>query len=331
MSSPLRSIEFLEKSIVTCPSCGTKFGVDSDLLTTQESANFHCSKCDHVFLESVKKIQAQNKLSLAQNSDAQSRRAQPVRPKETPRFEAPHETSQSMESVQVPEELSKPKPKIFKKKKSHKTITGFNWLKNNPFSTKKVRNVTQVTEARPEVYQSNEPSWRELLSLATPILVFLFGLTLVSFYFVRYPGDAREVLTTLLPSAPHVPPEGLHISNSAFRRVVLDTGEEISLISGTIKNNSTSYIKHIELEGQAFAKDGSLLQTSRANASSNLANTRIKSLSTSMITSLQSGKSGKRFLLAPNKEHDFTLALFGPELRKANFFSARIYSVRSSG
>jgi predicted Zn finger-like uncharacterized protein len=35
--------------LVSCPSCKTKFAVESSLIASYETPRFHCSRCDSVF------------------------------------------------------------------------------------------------------------------------------------------------------------------------------------------------------------------------------------------------------------------------------------------
>jgi predicted Zn finger-like uncharacterized protein len=163
-------------------------------------------------------------------------------------------------------------------------------------------------------------------ALAT--LVFLIGFM---FYSLSTPHTAQEIVAALSPYSPQLPPDGLHIESTSFRKMTLDSGDTVYLITGQIRNESQHTYKNVQVEGQIFSTKGMLLGNTRTNAASTLASTRIRSLTTSMIREIQTNRPTPRFQLTPGESHEFVVALLPqqltPEWQNAAFFSARIHSV----
>ena len=217
---------------------------------------------------------------------------------------------------------------FFKKSSRPRKISGFNWLSTNPFASR--GGVKGDSPFSTPMLTPRSGEWRDLLTLILPLTFCLVLLSLISLYFVKFPGAGQELITAFVPSAPRVPPSGLYIADSSYKKVFLDSGEEVGIISGTLRNETSESFHAVQLEGQLFNTEGRVVKRAMANAASNLGQTRIRSLSPQMISSLQSARTPRRFSLPHGEEQDFTIALLGDELKKAAYFSVRVYSVKSS-
>lgn len=342
MIQPLKKPDALGTTLIQCPACSAKFGVRNELLKNQETPNFHCSKCDNVFKVNVKELKRQQPLPLTPpdlKSVPKTSKTLKIPSKATSKIkrEAPHETNHQEAENEL---ASESEHSVSKGKKIHRTkrLTA-NWLRNNPLSYMKGTEKKKNSQSSIPVHLQDKPhlktsglskgEWKDLRSLVTPIFIFLFALMGVSYYFIKTPQHVNGIITTLLPSAPRTSPPGLMIQDTEFKKVSLDTGESISIISGTLTNNTKQNFNNIQLEGQAFDTKGLIIVSSKANASSDLRRTRLKSLSTELILSLQSTKA-RGSTLRPGDSQKFTIAMLGTKLERAAFFSVRIYSVKQT-
>ena len=182
-------------------------------------------------------------------------------------------------------------------------------------------------ESTPLGFQRTPSAWNSFFMLLAPIAVALSLLGVLAYYAETHASVTGSVVASLVPAAPQAAPPGLHIRNTTFKTVTLDSGERVSVISGTLVNGSEKRFRDVQIEGVSFGPNGTPLAQARASASSSLSNTRMKSLTVEMIENLQTAASKKRFELRPGEEQEFSVALLDPESANANNFSARIYSV----
>lgn len=162
--------------------------------------------------------------------------------------------------------------------------------------------------------------------ISAPIVFLLAILALFTVFSRQFPIEAHSLLSSIFPNSPKVAPSGLNIEEPNFRRVILESGESVSLISGRILNNTSERFSEIQIEGQAFNNAGRLVSSATSSSATALARTRIKSLTPEMIDSIQSEK--RSFSLNPGEEQSFTIALIDNDVSNASYFAARIFSVR---
>ncbi|MDZ4785839.1 MAG: hypothetical protein SGJ02_07165 [bacterium] len=348
-----KSFDYTGKTIVDCPCCGTRFCVKNEVLQKYSSPNFHCSRCDNVFsldANTINNVQQSQSSNFAQ-STMSAFAARPISSENkttssinngnksfnipkvvSAQFSqsAPHETAINENPIFTtsPESALFTEPPGSKEQNGRRILKAIDILRHIKFSAKKEPEET-FKEAITQPLQTASGKWQDLLSISTPILIFLLSLSLVSFYFVQNPSIASSVISAIVPSASKMSPDGLHIMETEFSKITLDNGEEVTLISGEIQNKSQQGFGSIQLEAQAFDREGTLIKKALSTSGAALVDTRIKSLSPKMIESLQSAKGQKRLTVAPNKAEKFTVALVGDEMDHAAYFSIRIYSVRA--
>jgi predicted Zn finger-like uncharacterized protein len=173
--------------------------------------------------------------------------------------------------------------------------------------------------------------WRSMTALLSPLMLFMAALVALVYY-LRIDNSAASTFSDLLfASAPRMAPAGLYIKNTRLKKIVLETGDTVQVVSGRIQNDSADTFKEILLEAIAFDALGKPISKLKVQASPALAKTRIKSLTPEMIKNVQQNQSGN-FSLRPGQNLDFSMALgesLGTgELNKAKYFSARVFSVR---
>lgn len=167
-----------------------------------------------------------------------------------------------------------------------------------------------------------------LAYIVSPLMVFFVGLLGFSYYCQTNPAAAIELSTRLLPGAPSIAPAGVHMKRTRFRKVTLDSGETVGIISGTIVNGSERTIRDILIEGILFGADGDRATTVKVMLGSDLSKTRLRSLNIEMIEQIQDGRGARRIELGTGREADFTIAFPDADVSSADYFAARIYSVR---
>ncbi|NLF24192.1 MAG: hypothetical protein GX589_00850 [Deltaproteobacteria bacterium] len=170
--------------------------------------------------------------------------------------------------------------------------------------------------------------WKGCLMLTAPIVLFLMVLWGLGQLLESSPQSAAWISRLIVPNGERVAPEGLFISGLKQRKVDLEDGESVRLISGTLENRSKEDFEEVQLEALTFDKSGKRLSSLKVHAGSTMANTRVKSLSLALIDELQSRPPAKRFELKSDETSDFAIALPFEEGEEAHYYTARVYSVR---
>lgn len=200
---------------------------------------------------------------------------------------------------------------------------------NSEYATSHSRdNASQAGIPNAPALNSTRSGWRALALTTAPLAGFIIVLIFISILASTNPIKTQEIIASLSNSAPSIPDSGLHISDVNIRKVTLDDGESVYLISGEIKNNSAKDFSDVQIEGQAFDRAGALVTRVKAQAASNLALTRVKSLSIDMIRNLQGSRESSRTIIPAGKKQEFALAISGDQAIQAAYYSARIYSAR---
>lgn len=163
--------------------------------------------------------------------------------------------------------------------------------------------------------------------IVTPILLTLFLAGILSFVVARSPGIAETVAGHLGAPLAKFPPTGIYMEEIKFHNLALESGETVRVISGTVKNDSDKSVKNVVVEGFAFGKDGSILESVRVNAGTGFDAGKAAKLS---LEEIRNNKiRGKNADLPPNSKTHFVIPLSEQNntAAKPEFFSARIHSV----
>lgn|GEM_PF-3666781 len=408
-SSIVRSSESMQM-IVQCPSCQTKFALETSALEGIEEPRFHCSRCDHVFSmeESRPPFSASvgtprgayaapgsafasspsQPTSPPRAAKTPSRALEiPAKPPEPLHSTPPHErvydelsvrdsTSSQMEfdfgalDRAIENRMALPADR-FRERSSFSIRRAFEEKKSLPVSSDTLEfpapfkeektsaeggaamescayasptseaslNAIAFPEAAIDTSVIASPagdhrqrSWQALMLFASPLLFFLALLMAFSYHLRTHPTSAAWVSQRVFPAAPRPAPVGLYIKNSNFKKVILDNGETVHIVTGKIMNSTQHSFNQILLEGILFDALGKPLSRTKVDASTTLAKTRIKSLTLDMIRNIQNGRPDRTFRLNPNQDLDFSLALgidnLREEISQARFFTVRLYSVK---
>jgi predicted Zn finger-like uncharacterized protein len=347
-------------SIIQCPQCQTKFAVEKTSIQHLDAPRFHCSRCDSVFAfdakpklpkhsiaesnpeqttaakfepnEQAAKISteegAHSSFTEASETIVRSRGLAPETDWELPRSLAISTSAQRQANPHVPSPTTEA------------TQIGFNFggasavgnaalqqdRHSNDPDLKRFEATPFPTEAqlRPRTGLSR---WTSFAYLAAPLLFFVSGVLGTSAYLNQNASQGENLVLSISPNLPQIPPVEVSIEETGFRRAALDSGEVVYLVSGTLINNSEETFKDVQLEGLGFDSRGGLVSRTKIDAGATLAKTRIRSLSISMIEELQSGKIRSKQELKPGQSQEFTFALLDGKPELASYFSARVYSV----
>lgn len=162
--------------------------------------------------------------------------------------------------------------------------------------------------------------------LAVPVIFCLALLAATSLVFSFNPKSST-LLSGVLSGVPGLAPSGVHLKGVQHRVVLLDSGEQIELISGKIVNESEQDLKKIFIEGAVFNRAGDAIARAKVNAASTVADLRVRTLTPTMIREIQELPEKETIDLAPGTDHSFAVALLGTEVDRTRYFAARIYSV----
>jgi hypothetical protein len=175
-------------------------------------------------------------------------------------------------------------------------------------------------------------SWRGLMLMGLPMAATLIVLAVLGFTLRANPELATEISRKAFPAAPQVAPNELFIKNTKFRKVLLDSGESVYVVSGKVLNDSSTTFREVIVEGILFDANGTPLLRTKASASSALAKGRIRSMTPEIIARTQSAATPQDYRMASGDSQEFTLVMdqenAAQAMSKASYFSARIYSVK---
>lgn len=271
-----------------------------------------------------------------------------------PQLEMPFNFSESKSSA-APEgsisgpKISRPKPEWELGVESPSASSEFSGMASSnytaEFLTKNYRDEDR-TITPPEIMRepgvvlpsSGTPQgWYALSIIVAPILIFLGLIGGLSLYMTSSENGAGILNAGLFPSVPQVPPAELHLKEPRFKKVTLENGENVYVVSGAVSNRGEKSLRDITLEGVAFDAQGRPIFSTRVNLGATLSKARLRSLSPEMIQKLQYGQINKSSDLMPGDEQDFAFAMLPDSnsdfqqagLNRAQYFGARIYSVHN--
>ena len=334
-----------EVEIVQCPKCQTKFAIDTKIIESYGTApRFHCSRCDNLFTSpehsqsrlpfkdlpatSSSRLNKSIDVEIVEESSSSSNKSRsldiPRSFSNLPKRCAPHEHENEEEDA-VQESFGF-HPNTANHHQSSFTIGEINRQEEeDSYQFSNMESEFEQPHRQTLPYKKRSP----LVITSLPLLLFLSLLAAFSIYLRVNEAAAGQLADSILPSMPQTAPANLYTKNVELKPIVLNEGQSIYVISGTIKNETDRSFAEILIEASLLSQDGNeTLITKQFNAGATLAKTRIKSLSLEMIDELQSGRMARHFQLAPGEELEFAVALHGDEIDQAQFYTLRIYSVQ---
>jgi hypothetical protein len=170
---------------------------------------------------------------------------------------------------------------------------------------------------------------RQVLSRVTPFLTpgiaCLLILGTLSIFGQQSAALRSEIRSRLIPGAIQVAPAGLFIDQLESKKVTLESGEEMTLISGKVINNTARNFRNLRLEVIAFDSAGQTIETLRAESGKTLTDSKIRALNSEAIKRIQSRP--ERTVIKSGQSKDFELGLFAQDYHDLSFYNARIFSV----
>ncbi len=182
-----------------------------------------------------------------------------------------------------------------------------------------------------------ERSGFSALSLIIPVLIFCSGPILFAagcFIWGRNLEGTPAALASVLhlgnEALPKLPPPGIEVVDLHSELINLDDGTQVLRVMGDLVNSTTRTYKDVQLESSVFDGENRELEKIVVSAHNGLSTTsKINSLRKEALERLQEERATGSFTLKPNDRLPFSL-IFTDEVAGAAFFSARIYSVRTS-
>ncbi|WKZ57203.1 MAG: hypothetical protein QY326_00665 [Bdellovibrionota bacterium] len=183
--------------------------------------------------------------------------------------------------------------------------------------------ISSAALLRPE-----KSGFQGLLAFALGLGGFLLLLAAFSMYLKANPQQGAAVAASLLPSHAEVPPATLYMRDTSLELVGLDNGETIHILSGILVNEGTEEFAEINLEGALFDERGEVMQRVLVPAASNLAKTKVRSLTRDAILEMQQGQLTRKFELPAGGKAPFAIAVPIDNDLTPRFYTGRVHSVR---
>ena len=361
-------------TIIQCPSCATKFAIERNVLSEMDSPRFHCSRCDHLFsmteatraerevvtaaVQEIAPVVAAAKSFEPTSWKAEEHSApkslEIPKPIATPTLvDPPRENAVTVgtasdDAAQISFGFKAPPAG------KRQPLSGFpveeDWFAPEP----ELGNISDSEfgydygsagkgSYSPEIMRGSETKlgkgnitagWSAFSVLALPIAVLMLLLGATAIFLRADSETAAHLSARLFPGAPQIAPTGVQIEQSKVKKVTLDSGESVLVLTGRIANRSGENIKDVVIEGLGFDKGGAELVSARWPLGVSLNKARLKSLSPEMIRNMQASANAKRRELNSGEEQEFSFALL-PDgsaekdgLPEVQFFGSRVYSVR---
>lgn len=192
----------------------------------------------------------------------------------------------------------------------------------------------------PEIYSTDSAPKQRMSPLSTlallllPLIVCLALLGASTLYLRNNLKASEKLLTSLFPGAAREAPSGVFIQQPKLETVVLDSGDVVNVVTGTVVNQSKKILTALTIEALGFSDSGKIITTERISAGNPISsnNATIKTLTPSNIKELQS-KEAKNFILRPDTKMRFTLVFTRPvrtsgEDANIASFATRVFSAR---
>jgi predicted Zn finger-like uncharacterized protein len=329
-------------AVVQCPACQTKFAVNSNVIEKLASPRFHCSRCDNVFsleptfspepftdsfeANTTPEEPSNSNFNSNINEDSVSNFSYSPKSTQLDFFENSTHSSafgidESGEEFSV--DVAQIGDQLF-------DIGITDTIKEEPMgygSLSRVEVADRIVDPlqnKPVV--KTPPSYKILFAPAFASIILFGSIAILS---MISPNTISTITSSFIASKENSLPSDLFVSKASLKRIVTDSGETISVISGKIKNASNSTISDLYLEGAIFDSSGKILEKRKAHYNSALNKSRIQSLSLTMIDELQSAKPARNTPIKPQQESEFTIVIPEPQSISSlppSSYITRVYS-----
>ena len=349
-----------ETSIVQCPACSTKFSLKTAALENQPAARFHCSRCDHVFSidppevtlgtsvastpnqsETPSKIAARSQIEL----DFRVGEAEPgiTKPQSHDFRIAPRDVEELKNVAKMPAvELSPPINDDFnvapkksaarddQTKRALETFSRpqplqFDFSKSNVAPDTQIRPYTSPARASTDAKRS-PGRWSSAGMLIAVLLTGVLAFAALGFSISISPSLA-EKLFALSPKAEQAAPSDVFVRSATIERVILDGGQNVTVLSGIIQNESLSNYRSVEIEASLYDDNDIPFASVLTSTSSGLAKDKLKSYPPAMLDVLQHSKAPRAGELKAGDRREFMAVFTDERASAAKFFSTRVYTV----
>ena len=357
-------------SVVQCPACQTKFAVDSSAISAVSNPRFHCSRCDHVFsvsaiAEGGAPFQElhQQQPQIQQQPEIETPKVA-VNPSTLDFFENATQASvfgvdesgedfsasvmneDPIDSSELPDEVFDYTPDEHSSNQQIGDhlfdfgLTGSKSLEEEPMGYGSLSRAessplpkidtpdNSIDPLLKKVVVKAPPSYKLLLAPSFASIILFGAIAILS---MVSPKTITNISNGFIAAKEHTLPTDLYVKKASLKRVVLDSGETVSVITGKVKNDSPHAIKELFLEAAIFDPKSKLLEKRKAHVASALTKSRVQSLTPQMLEDLQNAKPARSFNLKPNQEGDFTIVVPEPQAINSlppTSFVTRIYSGR---
>ncbi len=224
--------------------------------------------------------------------------------------------------------------------------SGLQTLQTSPKVFSGLSGMSRSVKPIPEAPGPKAAPWRNLMIAIAPLGITLVLAGLTTAYLLEKPHGLAAITPSLFSSAQHVAPPQLDIVTTSFRKLGLENGESILVISGKVSNKTDKTFQRVDIQGITFDSSGTPLQKQLAAAGSVLTKAHLSNLSSRIISELQAGSLHKNSPLKPGQTVDFVISIIqdtqasaaAPSSGDSNdelpstgmpaFYGARVYSVR---
>jgi len=326
---------------VTCPACNHVYAIrlpaESKLHQASEELSFHCSKCDYLFngrltpnrdsAGEAPDISPLIRADLA-NGDQEIQYSLPFPTKRKDIIKTFKQTAEESKQAQRQSGLN------FKRREQRGQ--GSDNLsvqepllpsKTDPPDTSATSTLSSPEQAA--LRSADEKRHHSALYCISALTIltgafFLFGQLIQ----LNLP-ISQSIAGVLSSDTTKHPPAELRIRSLDLERIALESGEDISMVKGLLKNGSQASYNNILLEVAFFDSAGNLLETKRAPLiGANPRRTRLESLPSNVIFEMQQRASLEKSKIGAGEELSFQIALSPEETAGASYYTTRVHSVR---
>ena len=356
-----------ETSIVQCPACSTKFSLKTAALEQQPSARFHCSRCDHVFsLDLAANLPAASTPKSIEPEPSGTPRSQieldfrvadahPVA-STTPshdfkvssvNVEPPSNRPTNEQTSPLPDFRAAPTsvaPKINTARsggdpatRSLETFSRPQPLQldfSNATSFSKASE-TPDTQIRPYAASARKGAdgamrspgrWSSAGILMGVLFACLLSLAALGFVISISPSAADRVFA-LAPSTEQAAPADIFVRAASIEQVILDGGQNVTVLSGTLQNESLTNYRSVEIEAALYDGKDQPIASVITSTSSGLAKDQLKTYPPAMLDVLQRSKRPRSGEIKAGDRKEFMAVFTDEQAAHAKFFSTRVYTV----
>ena len=345
-------------SEVNCPACSAKYSVEvsKDTLKsiTEKELFLHCSKCDHLFEGLADSNQEHKKnghnTTQATETTALGEPAPNYPSDDGIQFSLPFPTRRKDIIRTFKGSESRDKSKQQKIDSTPSFQQTLNEQSRAGASLKAQESLLPNDSIPPRTPLAPDLTDQEATNTLPPPLppeaqrrsslqVSLYSLGALTFLFFLFGqflkldlGVATTLSSVLATTSKSPAPAELRINSLELEKLTLESGEDLSLIRGTLTNDSKLVQRDVMLEVALFNKDGSLLEARQIPLSApDIRGTRLESLPAQTILEMQKRALSGKNSINSGESVNFQIALSADDLNGASFYTTRVHSVRSQG